>query len=163
MACCPHPSASLEQHTLNELRKDRNDKDLHVPLLSGDPGVHRHVLHRELKLDWQSPKFHHLGQAEPDGDRPDVLRRRIPVRQDIARVPEAPALAEEDRRDGLQVHLVRVAPEVLPADGPPLLGKHADELLLREVARHETGPELPLALAREHRCRSREDGGRPGS
>ena len=89
--------ASLEQDALDKLRKDRNDKDLHVPLLSGDPGVHGHVLHRELKLDWQLPKFHHLGQAEPDGDRPDVLRRRIPVRKDIARVPEAPALAEEDR------------------------------------------------------------------
>ena len=86
---------------------------LHVPLLSGDPGMHRHVLHRELNLDGQTPKLHHLAQAEPDGDRPDVLRRRVPVRQDIARVPEAPALAEEERRDGLQVHLVRVAPEVL--------------------------------------------------
>ena len=41
--------------------------------------MHRHVLHRELNLDGQTPKLHHLGQAEPDGDRPDVLRRRIPV------------------------------------------------------------------------------------
>ena len=104
--------ALLKQGALDKLRKDRNDKDLHVPLLSGDPGMHGHVLHRELKLDWQRPKFHHLGQAEPDGHRPDVLRRRIPVRQDIARVPEAPALAEEDGRDGLQVHLVRVGPAV---------------------------------------------------
>ena len=59
--------------------------------------MHRHVLHRELNLDGQTPKLHHLGQAEPDGDRPDVLRRRVPVRQDITRIPEAPALAEEDR------------------------------------------------------------------
>ena len=38
--------------------------------------------------------------------------------------------------DGLQVHLVRVVPEVLAADRPPLLGKHANEELLREVAYH---------------------------
>ena len=42
-------STSLEQDALNKLRKDRSDQDLHVPLLSGDPGMHRHVLHRELK------------------------------------------------------------------------------------------------------------------
>ena len=100
--------ASLKQDALDELRNDRSDLDLHVPLLSGDPGMHRHVLHRELNLDGQTPKLHHLAQAEPDGDRPDVLRRRVPVRQDITRVPEAPALAEEERGDGLQVHLVRV-------------------------------------------------------
>ena len=100
--------------------------------------MHRHVLHRELNFDGQTPKLHHLAQAEPDGDRPDILRRRGPVRQDITRVPDAPALAEEERRDGLQVHLVRVAPAVLPADGPPLLGKHANEELLREVAYHDS-------------------------
>ena len=43
----------------------------------------------------------------------DILRRRGPVCKDIARVPVSPALAEEDRRNRLQVHLVRVAPEVL--------------------------------------------------
>ena len=59
-------------------------------------------------LDGQTPKLHHLGQAEPDGDRPDILRRRIPVHQDITRIPEAPALVEEERGDGLQVHLVSV-------------------------------------------------------
>ena len=123
--------ALLEQDAFNKLRKDRSDLHLHVPLLSGDPGMHRHVLHRELNFDGQTPKLHNLTQAEPDGDRPDVVRRRVPVGQDITRVPEAPALAEEDRRDGLQVHLVRVLPEVLPADGPPLLGKHANEVLLR--------------------------------
>ncbi len=51
---------------------------------------------------------------------------------------------------------------VLAADGPPLLGKHANEELLREIACHDSGPELPFALASEHRGRSREDGGRPG-
>ena len=90
--------------------------------------MHRHVLDRELNLDGETPELHHLAQAEPDWDRPGVLRRRIPVRQDIAGVPEAPPLAEEDRRDGLQVHLVRVGPAMLPAEGPPLLGKHTDEV-----------------------------------
>jgi hypothetical protein len=28
--------------------------------------MHRHVLHRELKLDGQTPKFHDLAHAEPD-------------------------------------------------------------------------------------------------
>ena len=158
-----HLLALLEQDALNKLRKDRSNRDLHVPLLSGDPGMHRHVLHCELKLHWQPPKFHHLAQAEPDGDRPDILRWRVPVSQDIARVPEAPALTKEERRNGLQVHLVRVLPEVLAADRPPLLWKHADEELLREVAYHHSGSKLPFALAREHRGRSREDGGRPGS
>ena len=102
-------SASLEQDALNELRKDRSDLQLHVPLLSGDPGMHRHVLQRELNFDGQTPKLHHLTQAEPDGDRPDIVRRRVPVGQNITRIPEAPALAEEDRGNGLQVHLVRVA------------------------------------------------------
>jgi len=59
--------------------------------------------------------------------------------------------------------LVRAYPAMLPADGPPLLGKHAKEELLREVACHHTGSGLPLALASELRCRSREDEGRPGS
>ena len=89
-------SASLKQDTLDKLRNNRSDLDLHVPLLSGDPGMHRHVLHRELNFDRQTPELHHLAQAEPDGDRPDVLRRRVPVHKDITRVPDAPALAEED-------------------------------------------------------------------
>ena len=101
-------SASLEQDALDELWNNRSDLELHVPLLSGYPGMHGHVLHRELNFDRQAPKLHHLAQAEPDGDSPDVLRRRSPVRQDITRVPDTPALAEEDRRDGLQVHLVGV-------------------------------------------------------
>ena len=92
-----HLSVLLKQGALDKLRKDRSDRHLHVPLLSGYPGMHRHVLHRELNLDGKTPKLYHLGQAEPDGDSPDVLRRRGPVRQDIARVPEAPALTEEDR------------------------------------------------------------------
>src|SRR6478609_11860106 len=148
--CARHRSVSLEQDALDELRKDRSDRDLHIPLLSGDPGVHWHVLHSELKLDWQSPKFHNLAQGQPNWDSPDVLRRRGPVSQDITRVPEAPALAKEDRSDGLQVHLVRVGLAVLAADRPPLLGKHANEVLLREVAYHHSGPKLPFALAREH-------------
>ena len=60
-------SASLKQGALDKLRKDRNDKDLHVPLLSGDPGMHRHVLHRELKLDWQLPNFTTLAKPSPTG------------------------------------------------------------------------------------------------
>ena len=93
----------MEKDAFDKLRKDRSDLDLHVPLLSGDPGMHRHVLDCELKLDWQSPKFHNLAQGQPNWDSPDILRRRGPVSQDITRVPDAPALAEEDRRDGLQV------------------------------------------------------------
>src|SRR4029077_19367077 len=107
----------LEQDALNELRHDRSDRHLHIPLLSRYPGMHRHILHRELNLNGQTPQLHHLGQTEADGDRPDVLGRRVPVRQDIARVPEAPAFAEEDRGDGLQVHLVRVGLAMLPAEG----------------------------------------------
>ena len=122
-----------------------------------------HVLHCELNLDGQTAKLHHLAHAEPDGNRPDIPRRRGEVGQDITRVPEAPALAEEDRGDGLQIHLARVRPAVLAADGSPLLREHADEVLLRKVARHDTGSELPLALAREARGRSREDRGRPNS
>ena len=158
-----HLLASLKQDALDELRNDRSDLELHVPLLSGYPGMHRHVLHRELNFDGQTSQLHHFAQAEPDGDRPDVLRRRGPVRKDIARVPDAPALAEEKRRDGLQVHLVCVGPAVLAADRPPLLWKHADEELLREVAYHDTWSKLPFALAGELRGRSREDEGRPGS
>src|SRR4029077_19998848 len=138
--------ASLEQDALDELRKDRSDRDLHVPLLSGDPGVHGHILHRDLKLDWHPPKFRHLPQGKPNWDSPDARRGRGPVRQDITRVPDAPALAEEDRSDGLQVHLVRVGLAVLAADRPPLLGKDAYKELLREVAYHDAGSELPLAL-----------------
>ena len=100
-----------------------------------------------LNFDGQTSQLHHFGQAEPDGDRPDVLRRCGPVRKDIARVPDAPALAEEKRRDRLRVHLVRVGPAVLAADKPPLLWKDAEEELLREVAHHHTGSGLPLSLA----------------
>ena len=59
--------ASLEQDALNKLRNDRSDRHLHVPLLSGDPGMHRHVLHRELNLDGQTPKLHHLAKPSPTG------------------------------------------------------------------------------------------------
>src|SRR5262245_782251 len=109
-------SSLLKQDTLDELWNNRGDRDLHVPLLTGDPWMHRHVLHRELNFDRQPPQLHHLGQAEADGDRPDVLRRRVPIRQDVTRVSEAPALAEKDRRDRLQVHLVRVGPAVHAAN-----------------------------------------------
>src|SRR4030095_1861266 len=79
-------SSLLEQDALNELRNNRSDLHLHVPLLSGDPGVHRHVLHRELKLDWETPKLHHLAQTKANGDRPDIRRGRSPVCQNITRV-----------------------------------------------------------------------------
>ena len=125
--------------------------------------MHWHILHCELNLDGQTPELYHLAQAEPYWDRPNVLRRRIPVREDVARIAEAPALAEEERGDGLQVHLVRVEPAVLAADRPPLLWKHADEELLREVTYHDTRAELPLALTGEPRGRGREDGGRSRS
>jgi hypothetical protein len=146
-------SASLKQGALDELRNDRSNRDLHVPLLSVDPGMHGHVLHRELKLDWQSPKFYHLAQGQPNWDSPDVLRRRGPVGQDITRVPDAPTLAEEDRSDGLEVHLVRVWPAVHAANRPPLLGKHANKVLLGEVTYHGTGPELPFPLPGEGRVK----------
>jgi hypothetical protein len=44
-------SPSLEQGTLDELRDNRSDQDLDIPLLSV-PGMHGHVLQRELELDW---------------------------------------------------------------------------------------------------------------
>ena len=125
--------------------------------------MHWHVLHRELKLDWQPPKFHDLAQGQPNWDSPDILRRRGPVGQDVTRVPDAPALTEEDRSDGLQVHLVRIGPAVLAADGPPLLWKHAEEELFREIAHHHARAELPLALTSEPRGRGREDGCRSRS
>src|SRR5215208_5188598 len=123
--------------------------------------MHWHILHCELNLDWQAPELYHLAQTEPDGNGPDILRRRIPIRQDVTRIPKAPALAEKECGDGLQVHLVCVGPAVLPADRPPLLWKHAEEVLFGEVADHDTRPELPLALTSEPRGRGREDGGRP--
>ena len=119
--------------------------------------MHGHVLHRELELNGQTPKLDDLRQADANGNRPDVLRGRSPVRQDITRIPDAPALAEKDRRDGLQVHLVGIGPAMLAADGPPLLGKHADEELLGQITCHYTWPKLPFSLAREMRGRGRED------
>ena len=109
----------------------------------------RHILHCKLKFDGQTPKLHHFGQTEPDGDRPDVFRRRSPVRKDVTRVKDAPALTEEERGDRLQVHLVGIWPAVLAVNRPPLLGKHADEVLLREVAYDHARTKLPLTLAGE--------------
>jgi hypothetical protein len=86
----------MKQRPFDELREDRRDLNLHVPLLSGNPEVYGHVLQRELKLNRQTPQLHHLAQADPDGHRPDVPRRRVPVRQYITRVPAAPALAKEE-------------------------------------------------------------------
>src|SRR5262249_44123153 len=70
---------------------------------------------------------------------------------------------EEERRDGLQIELARVWPSGGAADGEPLLGEHAEEELLREVARHHAGPGLYLALAGELRGRGGKDEGRPGA
>src|SRR5215831_20863990 len=78
--------ASLKQNTFDELWNNRSDLDLHVPLLPVNPGMHRNVLHREGKFDGQTPEFHHLAQADSNGDCPDVRRRRVPVHQDITRV-----------------------------------------------------------------------------
>src|SRR5262249_54647906 len=139
----------LEQDALDKLWNNRSDRDLHVPFLAINPGMNRHVLHRELNFDRQPPQLHHLGQAEPDGDRPDVLRRRSPVREDVTRVAEAPTLAKEDRGDGLKVHWVGIGPAVHAADGPPLLWEHADEVSLGEVAYHHGRAELPFSLAGE--------------
>ena len=106
------------------------------------------------------PNFTHLGQNR---GRPGPSRRPRKARSSspgYCPVPEAPAFAEEDRSDGLQVHLVRVGLAMLPAEGHPLLGKHTDEELLCEVACHESGPHLPLALASESRDGRRKDEGR---
>src|SRR5262245_3600740 len=111
--------------------------------------MHRNVLHREGKFDGQTTEFHHLAQAEPNGDCPDVRRRRVPVHQDITRVEGVPTLAPEDRGDGFQVHLVGIGPAVFPGKGEPLLWEHADEVLLREVTRYESRAELPLPLTGE--------------
>ena len=51
---------SLEKNAFDKLRNDRSDLDLHVPLLSGYPRMHRHVLYRELNFDGQTPQFHNL-------------------------------------------------------------------------------------------------------
>ena len=53
-------SSLLEQDALNELRNNRSDLHLHVPLLSGNPGMHRHVLYREVNFDGQTAKLHHF-------------------------------------------------------------------------------------------------------
>src|SRR5262249_18298008 len=142
-------SASLKQNTLDEFWNDRSDLDLDVPLLSGYPGMHRHVLHREGKFDWQTPEFHNLAQAESNGDCPDVWGRRVKIRKDITGVEGVPPLAPEDRGDGLQVNLVGIGPAVHAANGPPLLWEHADEVRLGEVAYHHARAELPFALAGE--------------
>src|SRR5215468_1917641 len=89
-------SASLKQDTFDKFWKNRSNLDLHVPLLSGYPGMHRNVLHRELNFDRQTPKLHHFAKAKPNWDRPNVLRRGVPIYQDITRVAQVPALAEED-------------------------------------------------------------------
>src|SRR5262245_21552571 len=103
--CSGVASSLLEEHSLDELRNDRSDLNLHVPLLAGVPGEHRHVLQPELELDREPAQSHHLADAETDGHGPDVAGRGLPVRQDVARVPDIPAVAEEDGRDGLKVEL----------------------------------------------------------
>jgi len=48
-----------------------------------------------------------------------------------------------------------------PVERPPLLGEDADDELLREIADHQGGPGLPLALPSEVRGCRRKDEGRP--
>jgi len=48
-------SVSLEEDAFDQLRNNRSDLDLHIPLLSGNPWVHGHVLHCELNFDGQTP------------------------------------------------------------------------------------------------------------
>jgi hypothetical protein len=98
-------AASLEEDTFNELWNNRSNRDLHIPLLSGNPGMYGHVLHCELNFERQTPQLHHLAQPHPYGNSPDIFTWRGPIREDIARVPDAPTIAEEDRRNRLQVPL----------------------------------------------------------
>ena len=131
-------SASLKQDALDKLRHDRSDLQLHVPLLSGYPGMHRHILHRELNFDGQTPKLHHLAQAEPDGT---VQTSSDGAFQSARILPEYPKLQPSPKKTvamGCRFIWFVSCRQVLPADGPPLLGKHADEVLLREVACHDS-------------------------
>src|ERR1043165_2645756 len=111
----------MEEGARHKLRNDRSDLDLHIPFLSGNARVYRHVLHRELNLNGQTSELYHLAQADSDRNRPDVFGRRSPVCQDVTRVTNTPAVTKEKRSDRLQVHLVRVRPTLLAPNGPPLL------------------------------------------
>src|SRR5262245_34817005 len=110
-----HSVSSLEKCTLDELPNDGSDLDLDVPLLSIS-GAHGHVLQGQLKLHGQGSQLHDLAEADADGNRPDVARRRLPVREDVARIPDVPAVAKEECGDRLKVELPRVRPIVVASN-----------------------------------------------
>jgi hypothetical protein len=81
------PCLLSKKIALDELRDDRDHHELDVPLLAKSIRVMNHILSRKNDPDWNSAKLHNFGDAQADGDGPDVSTRvSLPVRQDVATV-----------------------------------------------------------------------------
>ncbi len=82
-----------EQIALDQLRDDRSHPQLDAPLLSANVRVVDHILSCQTKPNGKWVKFHHLADPHPKGNGLGVaILVRLPVRQDIAGISNAPAV-----------------------------------------------------------------------
>jgi hypothetical protein len=79
------PCSLTKEVALDELRYDRDDHLVDVPLLPANVRVVNHVLSRKSDPDWKFAKLHNFGDAQAEGDGPDVARFvGFPVRQGVS-------------------------------------------------------------------------------
>jgi hypothetical protein len=83
-----------------------------------------HILSRKTDPDWKFAKLQNLGDAQAEGDGPEVARVvGLPVCQYIAGISDTPAIGQEISCDGLEIHLVRVSSISRTPEGRPVLDK----------------------------------------
>src|SRR5438874_5427533 len=135
---------SLEERSLDELGQHWRHLKLDVPPLAHGTWLRHHVLAGERNFHGEPSELDHLSDPEADRDGPAIVVRRVPVREDVARVAHVPTPVEKQIRDRLDVDLVCVRTARVARVGPPLLGKHADDVLLGDVGEDGRWTGLPF-------------------
>ena len=89
---CARSSLFTIEVALDELRYDRDDHQLDVPLLPANVWMVDHILSRKSDPNRKFAELHNFGDAQAEWDGPDVSSGvGLPVRQDVATVSDTPA------------------------------------------------------------------------
>src|SRR5262249_46602939 len=146
----------IKQVALYQLWEHRHHLELDVPDLSEIGWVNRHPLPGKLKFDGKGTELHHLRYEDTDRHRVCVGRTGLPVRQDVARIADAPATRQKVGRKGLKIHGVGC---VWPgaSKGGPVLEESPKDPLLGQIAYDSRGTDLPLPVRGRPRGAGGED------